>query len=172
MKKTCAIALSLVFLFLFSISVSAVSTPPSTTAIKVQVSEFEIESLIAEAENNASFSGALLHPADDLLVDITLSEILQGYDVIEESSSTGYDSSGNILSITALAVEPETSIAEEGAISPQYIPCPVGPGPCGADVLIGVDIVRDENQEIKYYVKHYGCKMCKSISYSEVVWPS
>ena len=63
---------------------------------------------------------------------------------------------------------PKTDNATQNA---RYVPCPVGPGACGTNDLLGIDIIKDTNTgKIKYFVYHYGCKKCGSVDHSEVVY--
>lgn len=57
----------------------------------------------------------------------------------------------------------ETCTCSNNEIQPRYVPCPVGPGPCGKNDLL--DKYPDEDLAGIYIIWVYGCKMCGGIDH-------
>lgn len=57
----------------------------------------------------------------------------------------------------------------EDGVALYYVPCPVGPGPCGKNTLLGSIILRDNQGNIVGEEYYYGCAMCGKIDHKKRV---
>ena len=169
---TACLTLALIIsLFTFASAAEVPALHPSAS-VKNRMTDQQITAFMQTVKENMKDNPAEPHPADKLKTGLTLSEILDGYTVLEVTESTGTDTLGNVFRVTSYRVEPpedaEENLSAQGAC---YVPCPVGPEACGKNDFVGVDVIRDQSTgSIKYYVCHYGCKKCGGIDHSEVVY--
>lgn len=154
------------------VSAAEVPTLHPAETLKSHMSEQQIQAAIQTTKENMKENSVELHPADKLKTGLTLEEALKGYKILEVTESTGIDTFGNEFAVTSYRVEdPDDTKADNATQNARYVPCPVGPGACGTNDLLGIDIIKDTNTgKIKYFVYHYGCKKCGSVDHSEVVY--
>lgn len=157
-------------IFALALSVSAAAVPPLHPAEQLRsgVTEAKMQSLFAKVAAETAQSGIKPHPAESLKTGITLEELLEGYTVLEVTKGTGYSTDGSTLSVDFYRVEktdPQEAAAESAA---HYVPCPVGS--CEAKDLLGVDVVKNQSTgACKYYVCHYGCKLCGTVYSQKII---